>query len=148
MKQNVLLWIACFSLAFCTCNAVSHFKDCADKQLSGDKPLQCKIRNLQVDGNMPKVKEYMNCAFESSGWTKDGGKKLDTSKVAQDMVPYGFNVKKELDEVTKECETEFGAETSSIDYLACLLIDEKTKTQFKTMLMMKEADFFKQNLCN
>ncbi|EAT41988.1 AAEL006406-PA [Aedes aegypti] len=130
------------------CNAVSHFKDCADKQLSGDKPLQCKIRNLQVDGNMPKVKEYMNCAFESSGWTKDGGKKLDTSKVAQDMVPYGFNVKKELDEVTKECETEFGAETSSIDYLACLLIDEKTKTQFKTMLMMKEADFFKQNLCN
>lgn len=97
---------------------------------------------------MPKVKEYMNCAFKASGWTDEHGKNFNVPKLVGDMTAYGYNKQKELDEVTTECKTEFGADISAIDYLACLLIDEKTKTEFKMTLMVKEADFFKQKLCN
>nr|AAV90702.1 short form D7 salivary protein SD7-1 [Aedes albopictus] len=148
MKLKVYLWVVCILLTLCMCNAESHFKNCAEEQLSDDKPLQCKIKSLQVDGNMPKVKDYMTCAFEASGWMPKGSNKLDTSKIAEDMTPNGFSIKNNLDEVAKECEGEFGAEISAIDYLACLLIDEKTKKEFKMTLMIKEAEFFKQNLCN
>ncbi|XP_062552433.1 uncharacterized protein LOC134217646 [Armigeres subalbatus] len=142
-----IVWIIFFSLILYMCNGMSHFQDCANKLLSNDKTLQCKVSKLEVDGNAPKVTEYMNCAFDGSGWTRNGGKHLDASKVATDMIPYGFNIVNEVGEVTKECEIEFGADISAIDYLSCLLIDERTKKGFRMMLMFKEAEFFKQNLC-
>uniref|UniRef100_T1E2K6 Putative short d7 salivary protein n=1 Tax=Psorophora albipes TaxID=869069 RepID=T1E2K6_9DIPT len=124
--------------------AASEFQTCTKKsyQPATDKEILCKITKLEVDANMKNMVKFITCGLTNLGYYNQEKKDLNADKVIQDM-----GNEKEVKEVIAECKTEFGTDITALDYLSCLLIDEKTKEAFKKVILSKDANFFKQSFC-
>lgn len=151
--MNLLFSLVIFAalLSLCLAQEVTeaHFHDCAEKLIKDDKDLKCAISKLKVNGTMPKVKEFMNCAFSASGWTDSDGKNLNVDKLTEDLRRRGNKVVVDdalFKQVVKECEST-KAEMSAIDYVTCLMNDKRTSRSFITTLRLREVIFYMQDHC-
>uniref|UniRef100_T1E2J8 Putative short d7 salivary protein n=1 Tax=Psorophora albipes TaxID=869069 RepID=T1E2J8_9DIPT len=150
MNLILSIFYCCLFSCLSMVEAESVFAKCAKQYYnnSTDKEILCKFTKLAVDANMPNMVNFINCGLNALGYYQEGSKELNVNKVHQDMILLGYRKEQEMQEVVGECKTEFGVGITALDYLSCLLIDKKTRREFKMLIMTKEADFLKQNFCS
>uniref|UniRef100_T1E365 Putative short d7 salivary protein n=1 Tax=Psorophora albipes TaxID=869069 RepID=T1E365_9DIPT len=150
MNLILSIFYCCLLSCLLMVEAESVFAKCAEQYYnnSTDKEILCKITKLAADANMPKMVNFMNCGLKDLGYYNEESKQLNVNKIHQDMTLLGYSKEQEMKEVVGEYKTEFVAGITALDYLSCLLIDKKTRREFKMLIMTKEADFLKQNFCS
>uniref|UniRef100_T1DIZ0 Putative short d7 salivary protein n=1 Tax=Psorophora albipes TaxID=869069 RepID=T1DIZ0_9DIPT len=150
MNLILSIFYCCLFSCLLMVEAESVFAKCAEQyyNTSTDKEILCKITKLAVDANMLKMVDFMNCGLKNLGYYNEGKKEMNVNNVLEGMTELGYSKEQEVKDVIGECKTEFGANITALDYLSCLLIDDKTRREFKMLIMTKEADFLKQNFCS